>query len=648
MGKLGQMWVRLGLKKDEFKSGIESAGNDVTTFGGKVSKMSTAAKAAWALVGAAVIKFGKDCISAFSEQEKATAKLNSTLKATGGAVGLNAKELQDYASELQNVTTFGDEVTLNAMALLTTFKSVSGEVFKDSIASAQDMATVLGTDLNSAILQLGKALESPEIGLTALRRTGVTFTTEQIENIKKLIAEGKKYEAQVLILEEIHKKFGGAAKEAAETATGSWIQAKNAVGDLMETLGSAITATKKFSVTIRDWATEVNNLLNSPDVSGWTKFLTIIGYTSKGYYQVAEANAHNNEQMAQGKALAQDFIAKSKNLLDIEREIANAKRLNADKKDTSWEKVYENELSAYLVKKRTQNEIDKQTEAERAAAEATAAAEEAKKYDSLIGKHKKKIELLEVEKNTSWSKERIAEINDEIEAEQRLIDALNNVSAARMANMSIPLSVPNMPEAAKAQVSSTNTSDKIFSTEQYNKYYQSLLEKGQSFIERYKEQQEQIAETTQAFGSAMSQGLGNGLSYLSNCLSGIESFDAGTMVQSLLTPLADAAVRAGMIIMTSGTAIEALRTSLTSFIGVGAIAAGAILIAIGAAAKVGLSAIGGSGKSSAGLSTGYTGGYSSSSSASSASSKLNINVNGVLKGNDIVLCYDKTKAKNER
>mgnify|MGYP003609560544 CR=1 FL=1 len=36
----------------------------------------------------------------------------------------------------------------------------------------------------------------------------------------------------MLILEEIHKKFGGAANEAAETATGSWVQAKNAVGDL--------------------------------------------------------------------------------------------------------------------------------------------------------------------------------------------------------------------------------------------------------------------------------------------------------------------------------------------------------------------------------------------------------------------------------
>ena len=76
---------------------------------------------------------------------------------------------------MQDVTKYGDEVTIDAMAIMSTFKSIKGDVFKEAIASAQDMATVLNTDLNAAVMQIGKALESPEIGLTALRRSGVSF-----------------------------------------------------------------------------------------------------------------------------------------------------------------------------------------------------------------------------------------------------------------------------------------------------------------------------------------------------------------------------------------------------------------------------------------------------------------------------------------
>lgn len=105
----------------------------------------------------------------------------------------------------------------------------------------------MGGDLNGSVLQLGKALEDPERGLVALRKSGVSFTQSQIEGIKELISEGKKYEAQQLILKEVNSQVGGAAKAAGDTAAGAWTKAANAAGDFMEVLGSVVESTKDFA-----------------------------------------------------------------------------------------------------------------------------------------------------------------------------------------------------------------------------------------------------------------------------------------------------------------------------------------------------------------------------------------------------------------
>ena len=58
---------------------------------------------------------------------------------------------------------------------------------------ATDIATVMGTDVKSATLQLGKALEEPRIGLSMLRRSGISFTEEQKKiNILTYLTQIKK------------------------------------------------------------------------------------------------------------------------------------------------------------------------------------------------------------------------------------------------------------------------------------------------------------------------------------------------------------------------------------------------------------------------------------------------------------------------
>ena len=178
MSLLGNIWVKLGLKSDDFQRGMDNAEKKAEKFGTKLGSFTAKAVLGVASLAAAFVKLGRASIQAYNQQEAANIKLQNALRNTGAAIGVNYDELKKYANELQHVNGVADDATMSAMATLTTFRSVQGDVFKATIRAAQDMAAFIGTDLNSAVLQLGKALEAPEVGLTMLRRSGVVFTTE--------------------------------------------------------------------------------------------------------------------------------------------------------------------------------------------------------------------------------------------------------------------------------------------------------------------------------------------------------------------------------------------------------------------------------------------------------------------------------------
>lgn len=216
---------------------IEKKGSELNKSFDKLKGTITAAFSV-----AAITAFLKECYQLAEIQWKAEKRLEAGLKATGNAVGYTAKQLKQYASELQKVTLFGDEVTLSAMALLIPYTNITGEVFKKTIALAQDLATVMDTDLNAAVVKLGKALNTPGKGLDELREAGIAFTQEQIAGIQQLILMGDMYSAQLMILDEIYKHVGGSARELAsdtDTVFSSVQQLKNTWGDFMESVAGA-------------------------------------------------------------------------------------------------------------------------------------------------------------------------------------------------------------------------------------------------------------------------------------------------------------------------------------------------------------------------------------------------------------------------
>lgn len=148
-------------------------------------------------------------------------RIDAIIKATGGAAGRSADQLREQAREIARGTLESTEGVLRAQQTLLTFRKVQGQVFDDTIAAAADMAAALGTDMNSAVMQLGKALEDPVRGMTALSRSGTVFTEAQRAMVKEMVETGRQAEAQRFILRELEAQYGGAARAAAGGLAGA-------------------------------------------------------------------------------------------------------------------------------------------------------------------------------------------------------------------------------------------------------------------------------------------------------------------------------------------------------------------------------------------------------------------------------------------
>ena len=230
----------------ELKNDLSGATAAGLRFRDKMAEASRAGLGAFGLsaVGVAgavtgLVSVFKQAINAAEEQRQALAALDQAIKTTGAAAGFTSDQLAKMATELQKTTLFGDEEILRGVSLqLLTFTNIAGEEFARAQKAALDLSTVLGTDLQSSAIQVGKALNDPITGLTALRKVGVSFTADQKELIRSLAETGHTAEAQRIILAELERQYGGQAEAMAAASNGAK-QLGNAWGDLLEVLGDS-------------------------------------------------------------------------------------------------------------------------------------------------------------------------------------------------------------------------------------------------------------------------------------------------------------------------------------------------------------------------------------------------------------------------
>ena len=168
------------------------------------------------------------------DAQKSGAKLDAVLASTGGAAGVTGDEIRKLAGDLQLVTDFEDDATIAAAGVLATFTQIRGDVFKQAIVSAQNLSAVMGQDLQSSVVQIGKALNDPIKGIQALSRVGVSFTEQQKAQIAQMTKAGNIAGAQAIILKELQTEFGGAAAAMSSPFT----RIGNIVGDVAEGIGA--------------------------------------------------------------------------------------------------------------------------------------------------------------------------------------------------------------------------------------------------------------------------------------------------------------------------------------------------------------------------------------------------------------------------
>lgn len=170
------------------------------------------------------------------------------IKSTGGAAHVTAAQVDDLATAVSNKTGIDDDAVRASENLLLTFTNVRNEVgkgndiFTRATGVIQDMSVALGQDASSSTVQLGKALNDPIKGITALQRVGVSFTESQKKQIKGLVEHGKTLEAQKLILKELGKEFGGAAAASADPMQKLGVQLSNAGKAIATLLLPALSA----------------------------------------------------------------------------------------------------------------------------------------------------------------------------------------------------------------------------------------------------------------------------------------------------------------------------------------------------------------------------------------------------------------------
>ena len=264
------------------------------------------------------------------EQENQEMQLEARLKSTRMAAGLTKEELLEMAKGFQEITAYGDEAVIELQSLMLTFTSIGRDVFPQAIQTSLDMSTALGQDLKSSAIQLGKALQDPILGVTALRRVGVNFNEEQTEIIKNLVKSGDVLKAQQLILKELSTEFGGAASAAVETFGGKLSRLGNYWGDVREAVGKAITENDTVNETIENLTERIKKLVESDDFKLWvsaasemvTELAKGVAWAAEGIAKITDAisGAKGYREFLETEAAAHDLIIEGVNIFKLRRQ----------------------------------------------------------------------------------------------------------------------------------------------------------------------------------------------------------------------------------------------------------------------------------------------------------------------------------------
>lgn len=236
--------------------GAQSLGQKMQTLGRSMYRTGRMATVGLTLPIVAGFKIAIDEAAQFNQVQGQT---QAAMKSTGGAANVTIGHIDALSASIGKLTAQDGEVVQSMENILLTFPSIRNEmgkgnaIFDRTSKAVADVSARMGTDLNAAALQVGKALANPIKGLSALTRVGVQFSDEQIKMVTHLVNTGNIMGAQKIILGELTKEFGGSAKA----------------------MGDAASPLTKLNLAFRDFAQQIGPTVIKM-VEGLTKVLSAV------------------------------------------------------------------------------------------------------------------------------------------------------------------------------------------------------------------------------------------------------------------------------------------------------------------------------------------------------------------------------------
>ena len=581
MSKIGDLFVRLGIKKDEFSRGINDAKRETQGFGDSLKKMATAAKAAWLAVGAAVIKFASDAIQMTQkwgdrwrvEMAGMKAAYGTLVRQLSSGEGFDnlfaniresvrlAKEAaraMDELFERRISYSYEEAETRKEIARLQLIMRDSSKSDQEREAAAQkiiDKTQVLADLKRDIAKQDADAQKKLVRDATHLEDDEIKFLTKEYNKNREIIKAGRDYLKERARLEG---QLAAAQGRATNARSGKDIVAAN------EKVAATKKALSDLEASTSQTVKDVGELTKKYD-KGNDELISNLART-----EVAVINVDEEMYHAQTRATA---------LLGTLGKVSGG---GASKGNPELD-------AAARIAQRAED----------------AAKDEVQLLSEKYDQEKALLEKYHIDTEELW-REYVNNLTDIVSQEMDLgLDELANIEPVEI--------------------------DPV------------LLEvdpKIEDFYKTLKEQFDKAEELTRQFNASVVSGISDGCQEITDQLLGVRDINVGAIFQALIGPLADLAIKQGEILVAEGIGVEACKKALESLNGYAAIAAGVALIAVGAAAKSGLAALA-KGSTSTTTTSGY-GGSAGSASTQNIETEMTIHVEGRISGSDIVLAGQKT------
>lgn len=556
MGNIGNLWVKLGLKSDDFSKGLNQAASKTKSFSNEAGRHIGTLVSKWASIGtavAAVTKFVKDSIAM---TQKWGDQWSITMDGIKSAYGVFVRQLS------------------------------SGEGWSNLFANMEE-AYRKGKEVAAALDEIFE------------RKTSYSYSE----------AETNKYISEQQLIMRDASKSDAERKQAAQNI----IDAEKKLGETKKQIwtdeAQAMRARFQLQTGLDDEQTDFmlkNYNLNREIINDSRAYLE-----ERKKLETELRAAKNSGSGAMSRSAYKDFQER----VNTARQALNAldSQTSQTVKDVAeLTKAYD-KSDDELVKGMADAEIaviNIDTEVNRASTRATAMLGSLEKATSGIGLSAKEAK-----------------------------DALSEMALAWKAGYSTDMLTGPLQGLSgytgSAELGNAGTTDLAEDSDRYARAIENVTAR----INDWNRATALASEMNQALSDSITFGLSGAMQELTDQLFGISDANPGAIFSALLSPLFDICKQMGEVLIATGLGIEAFKASLATLNPAVALTMGAALLAIGAVGSSAMRALANGGSGSAAGSA-----YSDRGNTASAENiEMTINIEGKLKGSDIVLAGQRTQ-----